>query len=144
MHPDYEFAHLDPEDIERVHAMERDLGRRYHREIVLIAYEKPGGPADQRPLETSPETSENLQTAMGRPQATRRMPWWAHGLREGERRPVQEGLGGPSRGTTFGYTEAQFDAYPTLADLQSKYDGFPDGLHRSVDQESREEDQPGH
>src|SRR5690606_2880844 len=41
----YRFVNLSADDTERVRAMERDLTRKYGREIVLIAYEKTDSPA---------------------------------------------------------------------------------------------------
>lgn len=41
MHSGYRFVDLSEEDQGRVQAMEQELGRKYNREVVLIAYEKP-------------------------------------------------------------------------------------------------------
>lgn len=97
MRQDYRPARLHDDDMDRIHALERDLQRKYERDIVLVPYEK-GGPAPGSP-----------RMDVGR-------------------------MGGAAikRGATFGYAPPQADMYPTLADVQTKHDDNPDGLHRSV------------
>lgn len=121
MPPDYEFARLEQEDVDRVHAMEKELKKRYDREIVLIAYER---------SKSAGRAKQAGEGELGR----------SGDVRGGAGEPADGGLGGSQRGTTFGYTEAQFDSYPTLADLQTKYDGNPDGLHRSVGEQAHKEE----
>lgn len=51
MDSDYQFMNLSDDDLAQIRAFERDLADKYHRDIVLIAYEKPGEKARQSPID---------------------------------------------------------------------------------------------
>lgn len=99
----YRLARLHADDVARIHALEEELGQRYGRDIALVPYEK------ESRTPGSAETPGSAQMDVGR-------------------------MGGDSikRGATFAYSPPQTDQYPTLADIATKHDDNPDGLHRSI------------
>lgn len=98
MYHDYAYATLAEEDRMKLAALEGELTRKYGREVILIAYEKPSE-SDASPRTTR---SDDLWMEVG-----------------------QLGVDSNRRGTTFGYEEAHGDHYPTLGMLM--YGRMADG-----------------
>lgn len=55
----YQFVDLSGDDLEQIRTMERKLTDKYDREIVLIAYEKPGKHAHESPIESGRPDDES-------------------------------------------------------------------------------------
>lgn len=93
MYNDYQFAALAEEDQQKLVALEHDLGQKYGREVILIAYEKPSE-SDAATQGASPGAT---QMEVGR-----------------------LGVDSNKRGPTFGYADAHGDHYPTLGLLMNE------------------------